>query len=391
MEKSFRRLSIRISLLVALCFAVALTPAWAQYTNLYSFTGSSTDGAFPHGSLTLSGKALYGMTSGGGAAGAGVIFKINTNGSGYTNLHVFTRTSADGASPYGSLTPSGNTFYGVTSEGGADGYGIVFKIETDGSGFTILHTFTGSSDDGAYPYGSLTMKGKTLYGTTYGGGADNEGVVFKIDTDGSGYTNLYSFAGGSTDGAHPLGTVTLSGKTLYGMAHQASTDGYGVLFKINTDGSGYAILHTFTGTTADGAYPDYVTMILKGKTLYAMANAGGTDFDGVVFKINTDGSEFAILHSFTGGSGDGADPYGSLTLKGKTLYGMTGYGGASDLGVVFQINMDGSGYTSLYSFAGSSTDGASPHGSVTLGGKALYGMTYGGGADGEGVVFSITP
>ena len=197
-------------------------------------------------------------------------------------------------------------------------YGVIFKIGTDGSGFTNLHRFAGGNGDGAYPFGSLTVSGTTLYGMTYQGGASNQGVVFKINSDGSGYTNLHRFAGGAGDGAYPEGSLALSNNTLYGMTSNGGASGCGTVFKINTDGSGYSILHSFNGSTTDGYLP-MDSLTLNGTTLYGMTYGAGAFNRGVLFLIKVDGSGYTNLHSFTGS--DGKWPLGSLALGGTALYG----------------------------------------------------------------------
>src|SRR2546422_929481 len=108
----------------------------------------------------------------------------------FTTLHSF--TGSDGAAPFAGLILSGTTLYGTANTGGSSGAGTVFAINTDGTGFTNLHSFTGGSD-GATPYGGLVLSGNTLYGTATYGGSSGNGTVFKVNTDGSGFTNLYSF------------------------------------------------------------------------------------------------------------------------------------------------------------------------------------------------------
>ncbi len=205
---------------------------------------------------------------------------------------------------------------------------------------TVLHSFTGGAD-GAVPFASLTLSGSTLYGTTYGGDPyylDDLGTIFKINTDGTGYQVLHNFTGG-TDGVEPVGSLTLSGATLYGTT--CGGTGNSTVFKINTDGSGYHILHSFTGGT-DGYDPN-ASLTVSVSTLYGKTETDRTTGNGTVFKINTDGSGYQILYNFTGGT-DGYDPNASLTLSGSTLYGTTTYGGNAGCGTVFRINTDGSGY-----------------------------------------------
>ena len=205
------------------------------YTNLHVFAGGAADGANPEGDLTLSGTNFYGMTSQGGAAGLGVVFRVNTNGTGYTNLHSFTGYPNDGAGPPGSLTLDGSTLYGMTQEGGPSParLGMVFKMNTDGSGYANLHSFAGGTGDGATPLGSLTLANGWLYGMTSVGGVSNKGVVFRVSTDGISYTNFHSFAGGAGDGATPYGSLMLSGSTLYGMTYYGGTNNEGVVFTLS--------------------------------------------------------------------------------------------------------------------------------------------------------------
>ena len=186
-----------------------------------------------HGSLLVSGSTLYGMTYWGGDDDKGVVFKVNTDGSGYGLLHEFTGGADDGEHPYGSLTLSGSALYGMTREGGDYDKGVVFKVNTDGSGFGHLHEFAGGADDGDFPQDSLIIFGSTLYGMTTYGGDGNHGVVFQVNTDGSGFDLLHEFAGYPDDGGIPLGSLALSDSTLYGMTHHGGDDDCGVLFSLD--------------------------------------------------------------------------------------------------------------------------------------------------------------
>ena len=114
----------------------------------------------------------------------------------------------------------------------------------------------------------------------------------------------------------------------------------------------FSILHSFTGG-ADGANPYYDAPVVSGLTLYGTANQGAAG-GGVVFAVNTDGTGFNVLHTFTNSAPDGYQPLGSVVLSGSTLYGTTYYGGSangtSGNGTVFAVNVDGSGYQTLHSF-----------------------------------------
>jgi len=411
-EKKFG-LVMGISVFICIMAGVLANPSNSQPADsiLHNFSGYP-DGQSPFGSLTLLGSTLYGMTEMGGAnpgtsgGGLGTIFHMNTDGTGYKVLYSFGSVANDGASPAGSLTLSGSTFYGMTSAGGAYGYGTIFQINTDGAGYKVLYSFGSVANDGAYPSGSLTLSGSTLYGTTGAGGtgASPSGTIFQINTDGNGYKVLYNFcpSGVDYDGAYPVGSLTLSGSTLYGMTDAGGTGPDGTIFKINTDGSGYHVLYNFSAYYFGAAHP-FGSLTLSGSTLYGMTNSGGANDYGTIFMFNTETNIEKVLYSFGSGSvaNDGASPAGSLTLSGSTLYGMTCYGGyyagTYGWGTIFQINTDGTGYQVLYSFdrhVVGTGDGAYPYGSLTLSGSTLYGMTSGGGAygphnGGDGTIFSL--
>ncbi|MFC2149706.1 choice-of-anchor tandem repeat GloVer-containing protein [Candidatus Auribacterota bacterium] len=112
---------------------------------------------------------------------------------------------------------------------------------------------------------------------------------------------------------------------------------------------------------------------------------------GTVFKLDTDGANFALLHSFAGGGDDGSSPRGELTFSGSDLYGMTRLGGDSDYGVIFSMDTEGGGFSLLHEFAGNPNDGESPYGSLAISNGKAYGMTYTGGESDLGVVFSYGP
>ncbi|MDO9537650.1 MAG: NosD domain-containing protein, partial [Thermoplasmata archaeon] len=359
------------------------------FTLLHSFNGTATDGSYPYGSLTWDGTVLYGMTYQGGASGVGTIISIKTDGSSFTLLHSFNGTAFDGSYPYGSLNQDGAALYGMTLNGGASGMGTIFKIDTSGLGFTLLHSFVGGATDGSYPYGTLMQNGLTLYGLTNNGGVSSLGTTFRINTDGTSFTLLHSFLSTATDCTNPRGHVIQDGTTLYGMASNGGNYSMGAIYKINTDGTGFAFMHEFAGGATDGSYP-YGSLIQDGAALYGMTYQGGASNQGIIFSINTDGSSFTMLHSFNGTKFDGSYPYASLTRDGITLYGMTYRGGASDIGTLFKINTNGSSFTLLHSFNGTAFDGSYPYGSLVQDGAALYGMTYQGGVSGLGTIFSFT-
>lgn len=337
----------------------------------------------------------------------------------FTTMHIFTGDS-DGVGPHAGLILSGNTLYGTAAGGGMAhevgglGNGTVFAVNTDGTGFRILHSFTpnpdplGYNSDGAHPYPGLILSGSTLYGTAQSGGSAGKGTVFVVSTNGTGFTNLYTFTSGS-DGAYP-NTLILSANTLYGTAMQGGDLGHGTVFALKTNGTAFTTLHTFTArfhsssgdyTNSDGADPRG-KLILSGNTLYGTTSGGGHSGKGSVFALNTDGTGFTNLHIFGPTDlfpdSDGAFPTAGLILSGNTLYGTATGGGTSGNGTVFALNTDGTGFTILHSFAATpgypfppiNRAGATPNGALILSSNTLYGTASEGGSSGYGTVFSLS-
>lgn len=355
----------------------------AQYSKLLDFAGT-TNGSYPYGDLISDGTYFYGMTEYGGTNGSGVIFKVKPDGTDYVKLLDFTGFS-NGSFPKGSLVFDGTYLYGMTFGGGANSYGTLFKIKPDGSNYSKLIDFTGTAN-GSKPYGSLFSDGTFLYGMTEYGGTNDEGTLFKVKHDGTGYIKLLDFTG-TTNGSYPLGNLIFDGNFLYGMTQNGGTSDLGTIFKIMPDGTGYSKLLDFSGT-ANGSYP-YGDLISDGTYLYGMTSGGGTNTYGTIFKIQSDGTGYSKLFDFDGTT-NGRLPGSSLISDGSFLYGMTLLGGSSTCGlfgcgVIFKIKHDGTEYSKLLDFSG--TNGQYPYGSLISDGTYLYGMTEYGGTTNMGIIF----
>ena len=420
----------------------------AGFALMHSFTGAPSDGAYPYSGLTPgNGDNLYGTTARGGGFDGGILYRVNTNGTGYALLHDFNPASNGGGSePEAALAFDGaDNLYGTTTWGGEASYGTVFTIRTDGAGFaalhdfdgwgivdvlpgplvvdsagnlfgttqtdgasqagtvftlrsngtgfTVLHTFAGGSADGATPLGRLALDGSgALYGTTRYGGPSGSGTVFSLGTDGTGYTVLRDFAGGASDGAYPGAGLILDGAgNLYGTSQGGGASNAGAVFTIKSSGTAFALLRSFAGSPPDGAHPSAGVVVDGAGNLYGTTPGGGVTNGGTVFTVRTDGSCFALLHEFSTEGPDGASPYGRLVLDaGGNLYGTTSGGGASGKGTVFTLKTNGDGFAVLHTFAGGVADGARPHAGLVLDADGhLYGTTYGGGASDQGTVFTV--
>lgn len=355
------------------------------YTVLKHFTG--IDGEAPYAGVTLSGNTLYGTTVAGGPGffrsyysvypGSGSVFKLNVDGTGFEVLKHF--SYSDGAQPRGRLVSSGNTLYGTTVQGGTAGYGTVFKLNADGMDYKVLNHFT-YTGHGAWPNAGLTLSGNILYGTTFEGGEAEFGTMFKLNTDGTAYTVLTSFT--APDG-YGHSELTLSAGTLYGATALVSVSNHGAVFKLDVNGRGFRAIKHFTGY--DGSRPSAGLALLGNNTLYGTTYEGGVGNKGIVFRLNTNGTGYEVLKHFDGS--DGAHPSGRLTLGGSTIYGTTAEGGSWNKGTVFNMNIDGTGYQVMKHFE--VIDGSRPLCELVLYRETLYGTTSEGGSAGYGTVFKL--
>ncbi len=354
----------------------------AQYTNLHNFDG--TNGVVPYGTPVTDGTFLYGMTAFGGTSNMGTLFKIMPDGTGFSTIFNF--TGPNGSNPRGSLIYDGTFLYGMTTLGGTNNLGTIFKIMPNGTGFVNLLHFAGSSN-GRLPYGSLMSDGTFLYGMTYGGGVSDLGTVFKIMPDGTGYVRLLDFFG-PPNGSLPYGSLVSDGTFLYGMTSEGGTNTLGTVFRMMPDGTGYTLLHSFS-LFGEGDTP-YGSLYFDGTFLYGMTHDGGTNGYGTIFKMLPDGTGYTTLLNFIGANGAGAHMGCTLISDGTFLYGMTTEGGQDWKGNIFKIMPDGTGFVNLWDFNGNATGGY-PFGSLYYDGTFVYGMTSDDGAFNLGTVFRFNP
>lgn len=435
-------------------------PAPQVTGTLYAFGGTGSpaqDGAEPKGTLTAvtigGATVLFGRTAIGGSNGCGTIFSVDPDGTNYNLQYRF--GGSDGCDPRHDamiVNPNDGRLYATTqglnqnSNATYGNWGQVFSF-TPGTSIPFpihaVHTFANPSPtkapfDGAEQHSSFSVDPVTgmLYGQSAAGGANNDGMLYALSTDGTQFVDLFDFSKDS--GSDPHGRIVLENGVLYGIARKdgllstksdgSKSYGYGTVFAYTPTtplANGKAtVLHVFAGAPDDGAFSDhgYLTPVsVGGKTLlFGMTQCGGAgpknasckgngDGSGVIFAIDPaaapgSSGSFAVVHSFQAASStDGALPYGSLMYDGTWLYGTTSAGGQYNKGTVFRATPVGIGATAsvtlLYQFGANANDGIKPIDNVIKVGNTLYGMTVYGGApgpspddssvNGNGTVFAV--
>jgi len=348
----------------------------------YSFTGGN-DGGYPSAVLGQGNDGnFYGTTSSGGTNSEGTVFRIATNGVPIASVSF--AYYANGATPQGGLVEgSDGGFYGTTSSGGAHYDGTVFNLTTNGA-LTDLYSFTGGNDGGAPHSGLVRGSDGNLYGTTLYGGTNSSGTVFRISTNGA-FQSLYSFSGGHDGGTPYAGLAQASYGNLYGTTYYGGTNSSGTVFRISTNGV-FQSLYSFTNGN-DGGYPQAGLVQGSDGNLYGTTCYGGANGSGTVFRLTTNGA-LTTLCSFKE-KGAGSLPIAGLVQGSDgALYGTTSEGGANGDGTIFSLTTNGI-LTTLYSFQGKG-DGSEPLAGLVQGSDgALYGTTYYGGVNGQGTVFRL--
>lgn len=319
------------------------------FTKVHDF---SAEHGYPFASLTLSNGKLWGMTMGRtgtptsrAEAGHGAIFMLETDGSGFRNVHAF--SGQDGSMPLGELISHGNRLWGMTNQGGNHNQGVIFSIKPDGTGFTKQHDFDKSS--GTRPRNSLLIYKGKFWGTTSHGGASGMGVIFNLNLDGTGYEKVYDFE--RTKGGEPESGLALHLGKFWGMTARGGANNEGSLFSINTDGSGFTKHHDFE-------YPTLGDLIVSNGKLWGMMSLRGDHNAGVIFTMDDDG--YKAVHHFE--KANGRFPEGNLMESKGRLWGMTRFGGANNTGVLFSIGKDGTGFQKILDFDKST--GGTPYGTL---------------------------
>ena len=315
---------------------------------------------------------------------------VSANAQTYVDLHDF-NCAIEGCGPtYVSLLAQGRdgNLYGTASFGGALGFGTVFKITPTGT-MTTLYTFNGT--DGLYPYGGLVLgTDGDFYGTTQSnlvGRLSESGTLFKITPNGV-LTTLHYFAGGLTDGSGPLTSPTLGNDgNFYGVTGVGEGTNTGISYEYSAL-SGYTILSTLTNSLPGSAFWAPLLQGMDGN-FYSTTYAGGSNGSGTVYSMSSAGVINVIYNFDTTHGGWG---YAPLVQDSKGfLYGTEAQGGTLGGGVVFKVTTNGS-LKALYNFVNQcSSVGCVPVGGLVLGTDGnLYGSTYRGGPNNDGVLFKIT-
>lgn len=372
-----RPIAFAIFTLLSLVLA-GIAPAYGQFADMYNFGTLSDDPRYAWWSgIIAQGRDgnLYSSTCYGGVNDGGAIFQITPAGA-LALLYSFPGPSGS-TQPCGGLTlGTDGDFYGTTYYGGTNGAGEIFKITPSGT-LTVLYSFNGTSD-GANPY-APPVQGTdgNWYGTTRFGGTYVGGTAYKLTTSGT-FKVLHQFSQPGQPGYYPFDPLVLgTDGNFYGTTqNDAVYDG--VVFKL-TPKSKYTVLHGLSPPLTDGAFP--IAPLIQGSdgNFYGTAYDGGSaNAGGVAFKI-TPGGKYTVLYAMGAvTSNDGVYPQAGLVQASDgNFYGANSLGGAYGCGTLFKLTPKAV-FSVVHPF--DCTDGNTPYVTLTQHTNGiLYGDTLSGG------------
>jgi uncharacterized repeat protein (TIGR03803 family) len=319
----------------------------------------------------------------------------------FTTLVNFNGTNGAAPQPEGLVQGIDGNLYGTTFRGGANNSGTVFKMTSAGT-LTTLYNFCSQPGctDGNNPAAALVQATDgNFYGATDSGGTFGDGTVFRIAASGN-LTTLHSFD--NTDGRDPNSRLfqasdgSFYGTTAFGgdPSECVGNFGCGTVFKITPSGA-LTTLYKFCSQTGctDGAVVFLGLAQGRDGNFYGATWGGGPANGGTIFKISAQGT-LTTLNTFCVGPGypfcGGSTPLGLVQGTDGNFYGLTvGFGP----GAVIKVTPEGE-LAILYVFCAkiACADGSTPRGALSLGSDGnFYGTTYYGGTSNQGAVFKITP
>ncbi len=413
-------------LFLTLILMSGISLARVQYKVLYNFNG--TDGDTPQSLTSDQTGNLYGTTAFGGtnsdadcnSHGCGTVFKLSPNGDGtwtQTVLYDFCAAGPhcqDGYNPTSGLVlDAAGNLYGTTLSGGPYGGGVAYELSppTQGGawGMNLMYFFCAASlcADGEDPSGAVAIDAAgNFYGTTASGGNNYNGLVFELSPPTS--QNLWwtesvlydfcSVAQGKAclDGNNPIGGVTfdvsgnLIGTTAWGGQyhnHDCNDRGCGTVFKLSPSPGGWTYALLDAPVPSVGNAPGAPVTTEASGAAYGTFSEGGANGDGAIFKVFPNGEHASVPLA----TADGTYPQGPLVVGTNVVYGTAAGSGSDVPGTIFKMTSLGQ-ESVLYRFCSQKncTDGEGPSALVGSSGS-LFGVAGGGGANGKGVVFELTP
>ena len=350
--------------------------------------GLISDTASSHSLMQAPNGKIYGCTDGGGVNGTGVLFECDGNGDNYLKLHDFSIN--DGSFPCSELIlgPNGK-LYGMAVRGGNAGFGTIFGYDITQDTLGTLHHFQNNANDGAYPQGGLLVYNNLMWGTTTKGGANGNGFLFSINTNGTiidSYNSFSPFTGSYPYGSLITGNAGAGLDTLFGFTKTGGDFDYGTFFYFKPSNAAYGFVSFDNFILGSNPICGASQSSLDNK-FYGLSLNGGSIGSGTL--VNVKFNSINKVLDFNGPGVNGGAPISTLfQASNGRIYGTTELGGSNNTGVIFEFHQSNGSISVIANFTG--INGAKPKGGLVehSNGK-IYGTTYEGGSNNGGSIFEL--
>ncbi|MEL6535353.1 MAG: choice-of-anchor tandem repeat GloVer-containing protein [Bacteroidota bacterium] len=335
----------------------------------------------PSGTLLAYNGYFWGTSNTGGDRNSGTIYRFHPDSGVVEEVNSFD-LFRDGRNPTGGLTLVDDLMWGTTLDRvGNTGTIFVFDPET----FQLEVVQYLEDAEGNSPQGDLLWFNDLLWGITSRGGASNEGVIYTIDPSDSSFSVVHEFDG--TLGGRPITSLTVLDGLIWGTTTDGGAADEGVIFTLDPESLTLTVKYEFADEVS-GATP-YSGLTESNDRLWGVTFVGGDFGDGTLYSITPEGTDFQVHYHFDENS-DGDNPRGKLVPYNGKLYGLTWKGGANEVGTLYSIDTTGENVQILVEF--SEESGRSPsNAAMLLVGDTLYGVLPDGGSAGKGAAFSFVP
>jgi uncharacterized repeat protein (TIGR03803 family) len=396
---------------LVLGLSLAVTARAQTINQLFAFTCTSgissnrcPQGARPDIILQASDGNFYGAAQvtdeGVSDPQGGTLFKLTPAGE-FTRLFTFTQGVGgflNGDNPADGLVEANDgLLYGTTFNGGKQNDGVLFRISKTGTGFKVLHNFCSSANcsDGSIPNGLLLGQDGNLYGTTLEGGSPVSpcpssgcGTIFRFDPSTGSFAVLHRLTA-VADGLQPFGMIQATNGNLYGVSQGLDVDSFNEdIFQFTPGGK-------FTVQFKSALFDIGISGLTQGANgnlygAFESITAGAINF----FEVSTKGTDFVAFAPFTTLAGTINIPSLFLASDGK-LWDTNFTDSTAPMGSVFSINPQNGAVFQTFAFDGA--NGNSPEVGViqaasgTFVGTTGFGGTTSGGSNefADGTVWTL--
>ena len=335
---------------------------------------------------------FYGTSNEGGDNGDGTLFTLDISDSTTTILHSFEETLH--GSPAAHMLLHNNVLYGMTrGRNGVTTLGIAYSYDLGTGVFNVIDGLDGAPDGATSTSNLLLGSDGLVYGTTSSGGTFSSGIIYSIDATTNEFLRLYDFDGNTQDrtGLDPAGRlIQAKDGTIYGTTKLQGASGAGTIWSYDPGSDVFTKLHDFVSADASRVSAG-LTFNADSTFLYGVANDGGANSDGSIFKYDLALDVFSVLHHFDKDmDGTGSESHLFRASDGN-MYGLTRTGGSSTQGTIYKVDPSDDSFTKLLDFNGDNGGFSTSSFSEGIAGN-LYATTIGGGAENKGalIAYNIT-